>query len=298
MNVLSLFDGISCGRLALDRAGIKVDKYYASEIDKYAMQVSSKNWPDIIQLGSVTDWKNWNIDFSSIDLLLAGFPCQAWSVAGKQKGDNDPRGALVHDLIDIWQEIKKHNPKVKFLFENVEMKKEFLQYVNNLFGVEPIFINSRVVSGQDRKRYYWTNINGVTPPDDKNINAIDLLETPGFFGAMRGRRINEDGKRSDYNKRIPIVQYIECRNDNKSNCITTVQKDNVIVNKKVKRQCIKDIEYRYLTLIECERLQTLPDNFTAGVSNTQRYKCLGNGWTVDVIAHIFKGLIKKRKAEK
>lgn len=310
-NVLSLFDGMSCGRIALERAGVEVGKYYSSEIDKYAVTVSSRNYPDIIQLGDVTKWREWDIDFSSIGLLLAGFPCQAWSMAGKQKGDSDPRGALVHDLIDIWNEIKKHNPDVKFLFENVRMKKEFLDYVNNLFGVEPICINSALVSAQNRVRYYWTNIDGVTQPEDKGILLKDILEEDGDkVGRIVGRKINpETGKREDYSKTIKTVQRVEARPDNKSGCLTTVQKDNIVIRKKSK--CVRsggrgsydrhewdsvdNLHIRKLTVRECGRLQTVPEEIidkmlNSGVSNSQLYKIFGNGWTIDVIAHIFKGL--------
>ncbi|MAF36322.1 hypothetical protein CL622_04355, partial [archaeon] len=138
MNVLSLFNGMSCGMMALERLNIKVGKYYSSEIDKYANKASETLYPEIIQLGDATKWQDWSIDLGSIDLLMAGFPCQAWSMAGKQKGDNDPRGALVHDLINIWNAINHERGNqgkdpVKFLFENVKMKKEFLDYINNLF---------------------------------------------------------------------------------------------------------------------------------------------------------------------
>ena len=161
MKVLSLFDGLGGCRVALDKAGITPTAYYSSEIDKYAMQVVQHNYPDIIPLGDMTKWREWDINFASIDLLTAGFPCQAWSTAGKMQGDNDPRGALVHDLIDIWKHITALNPNLKFMFENVKMKKEFLDYVNDLFGVKPILINSALVSAQNRNRYYWTNIEGV-----------------------------------------------------------------------------------------------------------------------------------------
>jgi site-specific DNA-cytosine methylase len=170
MNVLSLFDGISCGQLALSRAGVKYNNYYASEIDKYAKIITQKNFPKTFQLGDINNWKNWGFNFNSVDLILAGFPCQAWSVAGKQKGDNDPRGALVHTLVDIWDEVKKKNPSVKFLFENVKMKKDFINYINNLFGVEPIEINSALVSAQNRKRLYWTNNPNDTQLKDKNTH--------------------------------------------------------------------------------------------------------------------------------
>lgn len=306
MKVLSLFDGLSCGRIALEKAGVPVEKYYAAEIDKYAEIVSNKNYPDIIRLGDVTKWREWGFDFSKIDLLLAGFPCQAWSMAGKQKGDTDPRGALVHDLIDIWNEIKKHNPDVKFLFENVRMKKEFLDYVNNLFGVEPICINSALVSAQNRVRYYWTNIEGIEQPKDKEIFLKDILEDNNEkIGRIVGRKINpETGKRDDYSKTIKTVQRVEPRLDNKSGCLTTVQKDNIVIRNKSK--CVRsggrdsydrhewdsvdNLHTRKLTVLECERLQTLPDNYTEGVSNSQRYKMIGNGWNVETIVHFFQGV--------
>lgn len=287
MNVLSLFNGLSFGKMALDELNIKVDKYYSSEIDKYAIQATQAIFPDTIQLGDVTKWREWDIDFSGVDLLLAGFPCQAWSMAGKQKGDNDPRGALVHDLIDIWNEIKLKNPNMKFMFENVKMKKEFLDYINKLFGVEPVCINSALVSAQNRVRYYWTNIPGdscddlfssgaIAQPEDESIMLKDILEFDGNFtfmsdkfvdrqkgrkclrdnldgkavnlsameyvkngrqgdyikcGAMRGRYL-VDGKRADNqvgSQKGITTQRLELREDDKTNCLTTVQKDNYVV---------------------------------------------------------------------
>ena len=141
MNVLSLFNGMSFGMMALEKLSIPVTNYYSSEIDKYANQATKALFPDVVQLGDVTKWHDWDVDFSGIDLLLAGFPCQAWSVAGKQKGDDDPRGALVHDLINIWQAINElrkrdNKPPVKFMFENVKMKKEFLEYINDLTAMQ------------------------------------------------------------------------------------------------------------------------------------------------------------------
>jgi len=165
MRVLSLFDGISAGQLALKRAGITVTKYYASEIDKHAIAITQYNFPETIQLGDVTKWQDWDID--QPDILLAGFPCQAWSTAGKMQGDNDPRGALVHDLIAVWNHYK---PKW-FLFENVKMKKEFMTYINDLFGVEGYLINSALVSAQNRQRYYWF---GTTTK--KHIFDFEILD--------------------------------------------------------------------------------------------------------------------------
>ena len=171
MNILSLFDGMSCGRLALDRLGIKVDKYYASEIDKYAIQVSSANYPDIIQIGDVCEVKG--EDYPDIDLVLAGSPCQGFSFAGNQLAFDDPRSALFFEFVRILKEVK---PKY-FLLENVKMKKEFLDVISEHVGVEPILINSALVSAQNRLRYYWTNIPGVEQPEDRGIVLRDILET-------------------------------------------------------------------------------------------------------------------------
>ena len=302
-SVLSLFDGMSCGQVALNRAGIKYEKYYSSEIDKFAIQIANKNYPDTIQLGDITKWQNWDIDYSQIDLIFAGFPCQAWSVAGLQGGDTDPRGALVYDLIAIWERVKRANPDVLFLFENVRMKKEFEQFINNLFGIEPILINSALVSAQMRKRLYWTNIGGliksdlfgackpnISQPKDKGMLLKDILEDKKQMqtavitgGALQSRYTDPNIKGVILEK---VIERLEPNNIPKSNAITTVGKDSVVVYRNQMQISEDNIAWRKLTPIECERLQTLPDNYTEGVSNSQRYKMLGNGWTVDVIAHI------------
>lgn len=358
-NVMSLFNGMSFGRMALESQVIKVNKYYSSEIDKHANKVTDLLFPDTIQLGDIENWNNWDIDFSKIDLLIAGFPCQAWSMAGNQEGDNDPRGALVHVLIEIWETIQLHNYDVKFMFENVKMKTAHLNYVNYLFEVQPVCINSALVSAQNRVRYYWTNIgqkvdnptfnswielekefggtkekydelypHHVKQPEDRNINLADILERDlpscGLGGRITGRRLNELGKREDYNYDIPISQYLEIRVDNKSNCLTTVYKDSVVPYFKLDRRfkikfnqgkssCLSggargdgnhsdmdilvidpDVCRRYSLREEC-RLQTVPEKYidtilNSGVSNTQLHKMLANGWTHDVIVHIFKEL--------
>jgi len=380
MNVLSLFDGMSCGMLALDRLGIKVDKYYASEIDKYAMQVSAANYPEIIQVGDVCDLKS--EDFKDIDLILAGSPCQGFSFAGKQLAFDDPRSALFFEFIRL---LKKIKPKY-FLLENVKMKKEYLQIISEQvsacypeipFGIEPIFIQSSLVSAQSRQRYYWTNIPNVEQPKDRGIVLKDILED-GFdterdkshcldanyykgssvenylkksrrqmvfkdsdnngmtlvpqklvddisdlpkkssvikanyyksskanfendttkggkfsatgipqklveikAGAFRARSLDENGKRVAW-KDVKPKQVLETRKDEKSNSITSVQKDNVLTK--------DEVYWRKLSPRECERLQTVPDDYTNSVSNTQRYKMLGNGWTIEVIAHILKNM--------
>jgi len=169
MNVLSLFDGISCGRVALERAGIKVDKYYASEIDKYAISISQKNYPDIIQVGSVIDLKGQ--DFKEIDLIIGGSPCQSFSNAGNRQGF-DGKSGLFYEFVRLVKEVK---PKY-FLLENVKMKQEWQDVISEEMGVKPIEINSNLVSGQNRERLYWTNIPNIEQPEDKNISITDILQ--------------------------------------------------------------------------------------------------------------------------
>lgn len=175
MNILSLFDGISAGRLAAERANLPIDKYYASEIDKYAITVSKKNFPDIIHLGTVEDHNKWNIDFGKIDLLLGGSPCQGFSFAGKQLNFNDSRSKLFFQYVEILKKIKKENPRVFFLLENVKMKKEYQDTISKYLGVQPIEINSNLVSAQNRKRLYWTNIPNIKQPKDKKIFLKDIV---------------------------------------------------------------------------------------------------------------------------
>lgn len=280
MNVLSLFDGISCCRVALDRAGIKVSNYYASEIDKHAITIAMKNYPDTVQLGDVTKWQNWSIDFASINIVTAGFPCQAWSVAGKQLGDKDERGALFWTTLDIISHIKRLNPKIIFLLENVKMKREFEEYITYhteqaLGKINKYLINSALVSAQNRQRYYWTNINGVNQPQDKGILIKDILENPS----------DEPINYSSSGRGNGIVEGRVTENPKKAMTLTATGYTNRSMTKVIKNNEIEI--WHNLSLIETERLQTLPDNYTEGVSDTQRYKCLGNGWTVDVIAHIF-----------
>ncbi len=349
MNVLSLFDGMSCGQIALDQLNIKVDNYFASEIDKYAMQVTKDNYPKTKHIGNVTQVRG--CDLPNIDLLIGGSPCQGFSFAGKQLNFEDPRSKLFFEFVRLLKECK---PKY-FLLENVKMKKEYEQVITDYLGVEPVFINSALVSAQNRKRLYWTNIPNIGEPKDKNItwgdvrergvNAqnyyytekamqwlarvsqkknkhltvhensdkmqmleashhkkysnqrffgiVDLPEDKQAVGAMRGRYLI-NGKRQDGKQKTKGLtkQYIEFRYDGKTNALTTVTKDNVIVPFTLpNRTPVDEFFFRYITPLECERLQTVPDNYTDCVSNTQRYRMLGNGWTVDVIAHIFSHMV-------
>lgn len=278
INVLSLFDGMSCGQIALNKLGIKYDNYYASEIDKFAIGITKKNYPNTIHLGDVRDVKG--EDLPKIDLLFGGSPCQSFSNAGNGKGFEGSSG-IFWEYVRVLREVK---PKY-FMLENVKMKKEWQDIITKELGVEPIAINSSLLSGQNRPRLYWTNIPGVEQPEDKGIKLKDILEddnlvdkqhlmTPKAMAYMDGLR---NGKqRWDYHKN-PL--------DGKAACIVAsfykLSGLGVLDYRTLGKPC------RRLTPVECERLQTVPDNYTESASRTQRYKMIGNGWTVDVIAHIF-----------
>jgi len=352
MNVLSLFDGMSCGQIALNRAGIKYDAYFASEVDKYAIKVAQANYPDTVQIGDVTQVDHTRLPFGGIDLLMGGSPCQGFSFAGKQLNFDDPRSKLFFEFVRLKDKLK---PKY-FLMENVPMKQESQDIISEYLGVKPVMINSSLFSAQNRKRLYWTNILFDIPTEDRGIVLQDILEdgianeamtnklgkshciTARYNGAvwwnsiqrkqrtmvqvgeadtinghdilkriyspsgkaptlntMGGgnrepkvaigrivnRRLDEHGVRKDGQLDLPFTKQLEVSDTGKSNCLTTFTKDNVLVN---------GMQWRKLTPLECERLQTVPDNYTNHVSNSQRYKMLGNGWTVDVISHIMKGL--------
>ena len=289
MNVLSLFDGISCSMVALKRAGIPVRNYYASEIDKYAIKVSKENHIEIIQLGDVKEIKDVP---DQIDLLIGGSPCQDLSIAKKnRKGLEGDRSGLFWEYVRLLKDLK---PKY-FILENVNsMSKEAKQIITEALGVEPIMINASLVSAQSRKRLFWTNIPVQGLPEDKGILLKDILQPDGEvddrmvskaglikIGREIGRHLNAEGKRED-KPHIPITRRIETREDGKSGTLTSVTKDNLVVGESIRK----------LTPIECERLQGLPDDYTKSISNTQRYKCLGNAFNVDVIVHILNFSLK------
>lgn len=196
INVLSLFDGMSCGRVALERIGVTPAKYYASEIDKYAIQVSNKNYPDIIRLGDVNNWESWDIDWSSIDLILAGSPCQGFSFAGKQLAFDDKRSALFFRFVEILEHVKSVNPNVKFLLENVRMKKEFEVVISRLLNVKPVLINSALVSAQNRKRLYWANWT-ITQAEDKGVLLKDIIQGDEYSIVQISRGKNKGGIHKD-----------------------------------------------------------------------------------------------------
>lgn len=384
MNVLSLFDGMSCTRIALERLGIDVNHYYASEIDKYAMKVSEATYPNIIQIGDVQDWQSWDIDWGSIDLVIGGFPCQSWSLAGKQLGDKDERGKLFWVMLDVMKKVIENNPNAYYLMENVKMKKEFEEYITfhteqALPNVNKYLINSALVSAQNRVRYYWTNIPGVEQPEQRGMVLRDILENKEIDGLSekaiaymnRGSEkytgtktraehyIKHESKKSNcltanmhkgvpygviaVDKPVQVGEAIDINGhdilkrvyseDGKSPTLNACTGGNrepkVMVDKRKPNQINpskkasgkqpymqdrvfhvdgkshaltrefasrtnvgdeQEVYWRKLTPIECERLQTVPDDYTNHVSNTQRYKMLGNGFTVEVICHILNNM--------
>lgn len=365
IKVLSLFDGISCGRVALERAGFEIDTYFASEIDKDAIKVTQKNYPDTIQLGDVKDVVEMVKAglFADVDLLIGGSPCQGFSFAGKQLNFSDPRSSLFFQYVEILNELKRQNPNIKFLLENVKMKKEFQDVISSFLGVQPVSINSSLVSAQNRIRLYWCNWK-ITQPEDKGIMLKDIIHEntsvdrdkslcllAGYDSKFQPKRYFEkhihqavfedlkeyivpfDKTLQILNKEVEKGNIGYFRQDSQANRVYSIHGKVVTlcgeagggaakmgqylfgcitpdrVEKRQNGQRFNDGKKFYtltaqdkhgvlvegyirkLTPIECERLQTLPDNYTAGVSNTQRYKQLGNGWTVDVIAHIFKELL-------
>lgn len=307
MNVLSLFDGMSCGQIALNRIGITPANYYASEVDKYAIKVTQANYPNTVQMGDVMNWQEWNLDWSSIDLLIGGSPCQGFSFAGKQLAFDDPRSALFFQYVQILNHIKKHNPNVKFLLENVKMKKEYLDVMSGMLGVEPVFINSALVSAQNRQRYYWTNWK-VSQPKDKGIILADVIEggevdreksyciDANYYKGGSLKNYIEKKRRqivlSQSEKRLMVIQKPRGKNQGGLKALDGKAPTMSGSAWEHNNHLTDGATYRKLTPIECERLQTVPDNYTNHVSNTQRYKMLGNGWTVDVIAHILKEGLK------
>lgn len=387
MKVLSLFDGISCGRLALERAGLPVECYDAFEIDKYAVTVSKSNYPGIFHHGDVFDGDF--TKFKGYDLLLGGSPCTYWSIARKER-ETTSDGMGFKLFMEYVRALHESGCRY-FLYENnYSIHQNIKDEISRYLGVEPVMINSALLSAQNRKRCYWTNIPNVTQPDDLGIMLADILEngvpwqnksycmTSSYNGAVLYNTLERkqrtmvaipidtiDGKshtipatyyktgenpfssfgseRGKQRVAVPVIaaaqrgryidggkteQHIEVREDGKSNCLTTVQKNTLVcapvrvgqVGKGGQGQRIYSVRgksvtlsangggqgaktglykidlpdgdyiIRKLTPVEAERLQTLPDNYTAGISNTQRYKCIGNGWTVDVIAHILGGL--------
>ena len=338
---------MSCGQIALDQLDIPVETYYASEIDKYAIQVTQANYPNTVQVGDVTNLDP--KDFADVDLIMGGSPCQGFSFAGKQLAFDDPRSALFFEFIRLLKAIK---PRY-FLLENVRMKKEFLDIISQevskcypeiAFGIEPILINSSLLSAQSRQRYYWTNIPNIQQPEDRGIVLRDILEDDyeserdksycidaNYFKGASVEQYKKKSRRQLVNKPKQVGMASDIKGhdilrrvyspEGKSPTLNSMGGGNrepkvAINNLPDKSQTIKsqyykssranferqgtfhatgvqqeDLTWRKLTPLECERLQTVPDNYTNHVSNTQRYKMLGNGWTVEVIKHILKNVL-------
>jgi DNA-cytosine methyltransferase len=276
MNVLSLFDGMSCGQIALNRLGIKYDNYFASEIDEYAIKVTQHNYPETIQIGDVLNVKG--SDLPQIDLMFGGSPCQGFSFAGKRLNFDDPRSKLFFEFVRLRDELK---PKY-FLLENVKMKKEYEDVITEHMGVKPIRINSKLVSAQSRERLYWTNIPGIEQPEDKGILVKDIIDY-----TTKHKSLTEKGIKS---------QLYYAKNYKATGKAPTLTRELAHGwGKNITPKCYVEIkaitgEDRLFSPLECERLQTVPDNYSSIVSNTQRFNLLGNGWTVDVITHIFKNI--------
>lgn len=358
LNVLSCFDGMACGYEALKRAGIPVAIYVASEIDPYAMQIAKKNHPEIVHIGSIENWKQWGLAVGYFDLIIGGSPCQGFSGAGQGLNFADPRSKLYFEYEEI---LRYYRPKY-WLLENVNMKKEWSNIISKRLGVQPVLINSALVSAQNRERLYWANF-PIRQPEDCGILLNDVIlkdACPVVRDGLRGKngcfgegrlRVSDtkspalrtpsgggnipsvvlhnlflSPKERDYMDREvkggrthwDFMHHSDTDNAKSMAVVANFFKGvpyNVLVDRSKNKcgfwtcdfwdddtscqACQECDNYqgsnttptsaiRKLHPIECERLQTLPDNYTEGVSNTQRYKMIGNGWTVDVITHIFK----------
>lgn len=385
LKVLSCFDGMSCGLEALKRAGIPVDEYWASEIDPYAIKVARKNHPEILHIGTIEEWEEWRFPEGYFDLIIGGSPCQGFSGAGVGLNFEDPRSKLYFEFEKI---IKTYKPK-RWLLENVKMKSEWRDIISARLGVQPVLINSALVSAQNRERNYWANFE-ITQPADRGILLRDILLSDAYPVTLTERRTEEakairreflkQGKDFSPRRGKELVP----RTDEKANCLTaSITKEHLVLSAKEsaymnrevadgrthgdfqhhsdsandksacvtanfykgvpynvlvdrEKNCIQvgeaevkghgynkrvyspegksptlnchsggnleakiavsECVWRKLHPIECERLQTLPDNYTEGVSNTQRYRMIGNGWTVEVIAHLFRCMLQSKDA--
>lgn len=291
MKVLSLFDGISCGMLALERAGIPVEKYYASEIDTNAIKISAKNYAEIIQLGDITKIDNAILDdIMPIDIVIGGSPCQDLSVYKYDRGDVKGLQGEKSSLFFHYERILKYVKPKYFLLENVPMRKEWEDLISDILGVKPIAINSNLVCAAERKRLYWTNIPNVTQPKDKGMLLKDVIqraeEVEEKYWYDKPFVYNGDNEKVQCTLKLNGHRHMKEVYNLNGKCATLTTCNGGNLQKKV----YQNGKCRKLTPLEYERLQNLPDGYTEGVADTHRYSTVGNGWTVDVIAHIFKGL--------
>ncbi len=296
MRVLSLFDGISCARLALKNLQIDISEYYASEIDLHSILVSKSNFPDIIHVGDI---RNINPDdYKDIDLLIGGSPCQDLSNAKIGEGLEGAKSGLFYEYLRIYKEIK---PKY-FLLENV--KNKWGDRMSELLGVPYIEINSGLFSAQSRPRYYWTNIpNSKLPVNSSSQNLIDILvdgpekelylSKNGIFDFVKTVKFNENKTKDGLIKLFDIPREILRDNDRQRRVFSPKGKSPTLLARADTTKIFDGVGIRKLSPIECERLQGLPDNYTSSISNSQRYKSIGNGFTVSVIEFLLKGIIDK-----
>lgn len=315
MKVLSLFDGMSCGQIALRELGIIPEVYYASEIDRHAIAQTQLNFPDTVQLGDVQRWKDWDIDWDHIYLVMGGSPCQGFSFCGKQLAFDDPRSRLFFVFAEILDYARSRNPNVKFLLENVNMKKEYLNVISDRVGVRPVNINSTLVSAQNRNRWYWTDIctrregifgevfSDIPQPEDQGIFLQDILEKEvgdKYYLSEKATRYVLDGMpslRKHTHPRENNNMIIQLNTSKESGGNQPYQQNRVYDTAGKSPALMADMScgshavyqksrIRRLTPTECARLQTIPDWYRWGCSDTHQYRMLGNGWTVEVIKHI------------
>ena len=278
MNVVSLFNGMNTGRQALENVGIKVNKYYSSEIKPYAIELTQHHFPDTIQVGDVTKWKEWDIDWKSIDLILSGSPCQDLSAAGKRAGIHGSRSSLFFVFVEILDHIKTLNPKVLFLQENVGSANKFdVGVMSRALGVYPCRINSSLVTAQLRDRYYWSNIRtaetmfdlvtDIPQPKDLGIMLKDII-TNGNVDTYKHTCLNTGSG----NTEKASQRYLQHRNET-TGMLTLIHENEIV---------------RTVNKIEMCRLQGFPDNYCDILTTAKAGSLLGDGWTLPIIEHIFK----------
>lgn len=310
MNVVSLFNGMNTGRQALENVGIKVNKYYSSEIKPYAIQLTQHHFPDTIQVGDVTKWKEWDIDWSSIDLILSGSPCQDLSAAGKRAGINGKKSSLFFVFVDILNHVKSLNPNVLFLQENVgSASKLDVGIMSRALGVYPVRINSKLVTAQLRDRYYWSNIRtketmfdlvtDIPQPKDRGIMFKDII-TGGRVERVKALALLESESRvctsQESIKKPAAKEFINMIyvDTDKHTCLKTYRSDGSQEYLRRRNETTgmltliqQDQKVRTVNQVEMERLQGFPDGYTSILSKSKAGSLLGDGWTLPVIEHIF-----------